>query len=219
MLALIIMNEGLFQIVGFQKLAKASITSNSNLKASGYIIRFRSADNPSVIHSTIRTPKQILLDLIGSGRLPSTTTDWDTPRVHSAVARMNNKTFTAVVKFHKAGDTYLATEQSSAVLDGTAKVGDTLTFKQDGCNFESFINCMITEDELDRQDQNELIAQMAARQFGQFNNAFGNDNPFAVNANPFGAPAVVIEQMPVDESSDNEDTLTEEDLKALAEQG
>jgi len=78
---------------------------------------------------------------------------------------------------------------------------------------------MITEDELDRQDQNELIAQMASRQFGQFANAFSNDNPFAVNSNPFGAPAVVIEQMPFDESSDNEDTLTEEDLKALAEQG
>lgn len=215
MLALYIMNNVAYKIVGFQKLAKASLTTNSKLKVNGYIIRFISSDNPTLVHSTIRQPKQILLDLIGSGRLPSTITDWEDARVHRAVARMNNKVFDADITFHKAGETYLATETSSAVIEGTAKIGDKLTFKQDGCNFNSFINCMITEDELDRQDQNEMIATLASRQFGQFNDAFGS-NPFATTSNPFDVPAVAINHVD-DATEDAEGDMSEEELKNLSQ--
>ena len=216
MLELYIMNNVSYKIVGFQKLAKASLTANSKLKVNGYIIRFISSDNPTVVHSTIRQPKQILLDLIGSGRLPSTITDWEDARVHRAVARMNNKIFDAEINFHKAGDTYLATETSSAVIDGTAKIGDKLTYKQDGCNFVSFINCMKTEEELDREDRNEMIATLASRQFGQFNDAFGAD-PFS--SNPFGSSPVIINHK-IDDNNENGEGntggMSEEELKALA---
>ena len=211
MLALIIMNTNMFKIVGFQKLAKTS--ANSKLVAEGYVLTIISATDPTVTHSLFRNPKQILIDLIQSGRLPASVTDWDNPRVHRAVARMNNKVFTADLTFNKAGESYIVDEHSKHYKAGTHKIGDKAIFEKDGVRANGFINCPITEDEIDRMERNELIAEMAINQQNQFGNIFANTDPFA----SFGvtnAPTVIDTLEESNDSEEESNTESEEDVLA-----
>lgn len=57
--------------------------------------------------------------------------------------------------FHKAGDKYIADENSSAVKTGEAKVGDELTYAKDGFRVEGFLGLEINSkaDMLNRSAQ------------------------------------------------------------------
>lgn len=189
-----------YVVTSARKLAKTS--RESRLTNEGYIIEFYDASNPSIKGSIFRSPKQILTDLIGSERLPSTVTDWNNQRVSRAVSRMVGKPFEADITFHKAGDKYLVTAESSVITNqshpdyGKYKIGDEAIVINDGCRCESFINSRFTDDELDRMDRNDAIVDRMFEQTQQFNNIFAE----------FGAPEAVpaVEVVEEGESADDE---------------
>lgn len=63
------------------------------------------------------------------------------------------------VESFKAGDTYIATADSSRVKAGQANVGDTLLAEKDGTRVEGFLSFPLTDAELMRRD---LVADMSS---------------------------------------------------------
>ena len=103
-----------------------------------------------------RTCKQALLDLHKSARGSNIPADMFTNGVASANPLLFNqfrnaiigligKTGFADVSFHEAGEAYIATEESSAVKAGEAKVGDTLHTLKKGSRVEGFLTFPLTD--------------------------------------------------------------------------
>lgn len=103
-----------------------------------------------------RTCKQALLDLHKSARGSNIPADLFTNGVASANPLLFNqfrnaiigligKTGFADVSFHEAGDVYIATEESTAVKAGEAKVGDTLHTLKKGSRVEGFLTFPLTD--------------------------------------------------------------------------
>ena len=103
-----------------------------------------------------RTCKQALLDLHKSARGSNIPADMFTNGVASANPLLFNqfrnaiigligKTGFADVSFHEAGEAYIATEESSAVKAGEAKVGETLHTLKKGSRVEGFLTFPLTD--------------------------------------------------------------------------
>ena len=103
-----------------------------------------------------RSCNQALLDLHKSGRASNVPADLFINGVtnanfmlfnnfRKAIIRLQGKTGFADVSFHEAGDAYIATEESTAVKAGEAKVGDTLYTLKKGSRVEGFINFPLTD--------------------------------------------------------------------------
>lgn len=103
-----------------------------------------------------RSCNQALLDLHKSGRASNVPADLFINGVTSAnfmlfnnfrkaIIRLQGKTGFADVSFHEAGEAYIATEESSAVKAGEAKVGDTLHTLKKGSRVEGFLNFPLTD--------------------------------------------------------------------------
>ncbi len=121
-----------------------------------------------------RTCKQALLDLHKSARgsnIPSGLFDngvaSDNPTLYNLfreqIIGLVGKVCVADVEFYEAGTEYEASEVSSAVKAGTAKVGDILLTEKKGSRVEGFMNFPLSETEVTRReilanvDQNLLI--------------------------------------------------------------
>jgi len=103
-----------------------------------------------------RTCKQALLDLHKSARasnIPSglydNGVDSANPIMHNlfreAIIGLVNKAGFADVEFYEAGAEYVATEVSSAVARGEAKVGDILFTEKKGSRIEGFVTYPLTD--------------------------------------------------------------------------
>jgi len=103
-----------------------------------------------------RTCKQALLDLHKSARgsnIPAGLFDNGVASANplmvnqfrNAIIGLINKTGFADVEFHEAGDSYIATEESTAVKNGEAKVGDTLLTLKKGSRVEGFLTFPLTD--------------------------------------------------------------------------
>jgi hypothetical protein len=103
-----------------------------------------------------RTCKQALLDLHKSARasnIPSGLYDNGVesanPIMHNlfreAIIGLINKSGFADVEFYEAGAEYEATEVSSAVIAGTASVGDILFTQKKGSRIEGFVTFPLTD--------------------------------------------------------------------------
>lgn len=110
-----------------------------------------------------RTCKQALLDLHKSARasnIPSglydNGVDSANPIMHNlfreAIIGLIGKTGVADVMFYEAGTEYVATEVSSAVLRGEAKVGEILLTDKKGSRIEGFVTFPLTETEITRRE-------------------------------------------------------------------
>lgn len=113
-----------------------------------------------------RTCKQALLDLHKSARganIPSGLYDNGVekanPLLHNqfrnAIIGLVGKVGTADVDFYEAGAEYIASEVSSAVKSGDAKVGDVLFTEKKGSRVEGFMSFPLTAEE-------QIIEQMVA---------------------------------------------------------
>lgn len=103
-----------------------------------------------------RTCKQALLDLHKSARgsnIPAGLFDNGVASANplmvnqfrNAIIGLINKVGFADVEFHQAGDEYIATEESTAVKNGEAKVGDTLLTLKKGSRVEGFLTFPLTD--------------------------------------------------------------------------
>jgi hypothetical protein len=103
-----------------------------------------------------RTCKQALLDLHKSARgsnIPAGLFDNGVASANplmlnqfrNAIIGLINKTGFADVAFHEAGDDYIASEESTAVKNGEAKVGDTLKTLKKGSRVEGFLTFPLTD--------------------------------------------------------------------------
>ena len=103
-----------------------------------------------------RTCKQALLDLHKSARgsnIPAGLFDNGVASANplmvnqfrNAIIGLINKVGFADVEFHEAGDEYIATEESTAVKNGEAKVGDTLLTLKKGSRVEGFLTFPLTD--------------------------------------------------------------------------
>ena len=103
-----------------------------------------------------RTCKQALLDLHKSARgsnIPAGLFDNGVTSANplmvnqfrNAIIGLINKTGFADVEFHEAGDEYIATEESTAVKNGEAQVGDTLLTLKKGSRVEGFLTFPLTD--------------------------------------------------------------------------
>lgn len=122
-----------------------------------------------------RTCKQALLDLHKSARasnIPSglydNGVDSANPLIHNqfreAIIGLVGKTGFADVEFYEAGAEYVATEVSSAVLRGEAKVGEILFTEKKGSRIEGFVTFPLTELEQMRREalaSNPVLAMQA----------------------------------------------------------
>lgn len=195
-----------YVVKSVRKLVRTSETSK--LKVEGYIIEFVNPKSPNEVHTLFRRPKQVLTDLIGSERISSRVTDWEDRRVSNAMSRLVNKPFEAEITFWKAGETYVATPESSVItkpshpMYGKYKVGDEVPREKDGCNIEGFINCRTTEAELDKLYEIEFFAERLAE------NRMQQENLFAGLQSAVQATNVEIE---------DEDEFIDEDILDEAE--
>ena len=142
-----------------------------------------------------RTCKQALLDLHKSARgsnIPSGLYDNGVesanPIMHNlfreAIIGLVNKAGFADVEFYEAGSEYVATEVSSAVARGEAKVGDILFTEKKGSRIEGFVTFPLTDLE---QAQKAFLA--SANPLIIMQGLFGISAPIAVA--PVATPQVV----------------------------
>jgi hypothetical protein len=120
-----------------------------------------------------RTPKQVILDLQNSLRLPTNVTDINDPRVDNALRKCIGGTVSGDIKFFKAGDKYEVQEGHPALTDkshemfGKVKVGDELTASSDGAWVEGFLN-------LEYSQQNAMMTEVASGIAETFASIFGS---------------------------------------------
>lgn len=119
-----------------------------------------------------RTTKQMLLDLHKSARgsnIPSGLLDNGIDNANpllvnqfrAAVIGLVGKTGLVDVEFYEAGSEYIATEDSTAVKEGNAQVGDTLYTEKKGSRVEGFINFPLSDMELAQQQLLQSNPMMA----------------------------------------------------------
>ena len=155
-----------------------------------------------------RTCKQALLDLHKSARGSNIPADMFTNGVASANPLLFNqfrnaiigligKTGFADVSFHEAGDAYIATEESSAVKAGEAKVGDTLHTLKKGSRVEGFLTFPLTD------------LENAQRAF------MDSANPMVLMQGLFGiaAPAAPGGNLKLEEKDSNKDQTPQDKLE------
>ena len=155
-----------------------------------------------------RTCKQALLDLHKSARGSNIPADMFTNGVASANPLLFNqfrnaiigligKTGFADVSFHEAGEAYIATEESSAVKAGEAKVGDTLHTLKKGSRVEGFLTFPLTD------------LENAQRAF------MDSANPMVLMQGLFGiaAPAAPAGTLKLEEKDSNKDQPLQDKLK------
>lgn len=103
-----------------------------------------------------RTCKQAVLDLHKSARganIPAGLFDNGVASANplmlnqfrNAIIGLINKSGFADVEFHEAGEDYIATEESTAVKNGDAQVGDTLKTLKKGSRVEGFLTFPLTD--------------------------------------------------------------------------
>lgn len=103
-----------------------------------------------------RTCKQAVLDLHKSARganIPAGLFDNGVASANplmlnqfrNAIIGLINKSGFADVEFHEAGEAYIATEESTAVKNGEAQVGDTLHTTKKGSRVEGFLTFPLTD--------------------------------------------------------------------------
>lgn len=148
-----------------------------------------------------RTCKQALLDLHKSARasnIPSGLYDNGVasanPLLHNqfrnAIIGLVGKVGVADVEFYLAGAEYEATEVSSAVKAGTAKVGDILHTEKAGSRVEGFMSFPLTAEE-------QIIEQMVANNASAIlDRIFGVVAPKAELPVPTPVPAPVVDANP-----------------------
>ena len=155
-----------------------------------------------------RTCKQALLDLHKSARGSNIPADMFTNGVASANPLLFNqfrnaiigligKTGFADVSFHEAGEAYIATEESSAVKAGEAKVGDTLHTLKKGSRVEGFLTFPLTD------------LENAQRAF------MDSANPMVLMQGLFGiaAPAKPAGNLKLEEKDSNKDQTPQDKLE------
>ena len=155
-----------------------------------------------------RTCKQALLDLHKSARGSNIPADMFTNGVASANPLLFNqfrnaiigligKTGFADVSFHEAGEAYIATEESSAVKAGEAKVGDTLHTLKKGARVEGFLTFPLTD------------LENAQRAF------MDSANPMVLMQGLFGiaAPAAPAGTLKLEEKDSNKDQTPQDKLE------
>ena len=155
-----------------------------------------------------RTCKQALLDLHKSARGSNIPADMFTNGVASANPLLFNqfrnaiigligKTGFADVSFHEAGEAYIATEESSAVKAGEAKVGDTLHTLKKGSRVEGFLTFPLTD------------LENAQRAF------MDSANPMVLMQGLFGiaAPAAPAGTLKLEEKDSNKDQSPQDKLE------
>lgn len=155
-----------------------------------------------------RTCKQALLDLHKSARGSNIPADMFTNGVASANPLLFNqfrnaiigligKTGFADVSFHEAGEAYIATEESSAVKAGEAKVGDTLHTLKKGSRVEGFLTFPLTD------------LENAQRAF------MDSANPMVLMQGLFGiaAPAAPAGTRKLEEKDSNKDQTPQDKLE------
>ena len=155
-----------------------------------------------------RTCKQALLDLHKSARGSNIPADMFTNGVASANPLLFNqfrnaiigligKTGFADVSFHEAGEAYIATEESSAVKAGEAKVGDTLHTLKKGSRVEGFLTFPLTD------------LENAQRAF------MDSANPMVLMQGLFGiaAPAAPAGTLKLEEKDSNKDQTPQDKLE------
>lgn len=143
-----------------------------------------------------RTCKQALLDLHKSARgsnLPASLFENGVASANplllnqfrNAIIGLINKTGFADVEFHEAGDEYIATAESSAVKNGEAQIGDTLTTLKKGSRVEGFLTFPLTDLENAQRAFMDSANPMVLMQ-----GLFGIGAPVAPVAVPVLAPVV-----------------------------
>lgn len=143
-----------------------------------------------------RTCKQALLDLHKSARgsnLPASLFENGVASANplllnqfrNAIIGLINKTGFADVEFHEAGDEYIATAESSAVKNGEAQVGDTLTTLKKGSRVEGFLTFPLTDLEIAQRAFMDSANPMVLMQ-----GLFGISAPVATPAPVALAPVV-----------------------------
>ncbi len=155
-----------------------------------------------------RTCKQALLDLHKSARGSNIPADMFTNGVASANPLLFNqfrnaiigligKTGFADVSFHEAGEAYIATEESSAVKAGEAKVGETLHTLKKGSRVEGFLTFPLTD------------LENAQRTF------MDSANPMVLMQGLFGiaAPAAPAGTLKLEEKDSNKDQTPQDKLE------
>lgn len=114
-----------------------------------------------------RTCKQAVLDLHKSARganIPAGLFDNGVTAANplmlnqfrNAIIGLINKTGFADVEFHEAGENYIATEESTAVKNGEAQVGDILQTLKKGSRIEGFLTFPLTD--LEQAQRNYMEA-------------------------------------------------------------
>lgn len=137
-----------------------------------------------------RTCKQAVLDLHKSARganIPAGLFDNGVASANplmlnqfrNAIIGLINKSGFADVEFHEAGEKYIATEESTAVKNGEAQVGDTLLTTKKGSRVEGFLTFPLTD--LEQAQRNYMESA----------------DPLVVMQALFGiAPAPVVAEIP-----------------------
>lgn len=156
-----------------------------------------------------RTCKQAVLDLHKSARganIPAGLFDNGVASANplmlnqfrNAIIGLINKSGFADVEFHEAGEDYTATEESTAVKNGEAQVGDTLKTLKKGSRVEGFLTFPLTD--LEQAQRNYMESA----------------DPLVVMQALFGiAPAPVVDSKPKEldprkEEQDPKDILEKE---------
>lgn len=101
----------------------------------------------------VRQPKQLIEDLIQSGRLPADVKKYD-ELVDLEARNLRGKVAYGNVRVFKAGEEYIVNEFSSAVTDpnhelyGKVKVGQKAKHQTDGVWVEGFLDIPLTRTEI-----------------------------------------------------------------------
>lgn len=150
---------------------KKSIIKIDNIAPKG-VVAIRLTDGTTVI----RTQRQFILDLRNSGHIGDTGEDisdstvitrmMNKITVREAIRNLNGGSVEGDFKFHKAGEQYLATENSKAVLESTAKVGESLAYEKDGYRIEGFLNVQYSARVEQTRSNAMILAELMSEMLG-----------------------------------------------------
>lgn len=154
-----------FQVIGADVITPKAVAGATNEPFVGLTVTINGKTE-----RIARTCKQALLDLHKSARASRIPEGLFNNGYNSAnpvlrrqfvneVIALVGKVGIGDVEVYKAGDTYIATADSSRVKAGQANVGDTLLAEKDGTRVEGFLSFPLTDSELMRRD---LVADMGA---------------------------------------------------------
>lgn len=158
-----------------------------------------------------RTCKQAVLDLHKSARganIPAGLFDNGVASANplmlnqfrNAIIGLINKTGFADVEFHEAGEAYIATEESTAVKNGEAQVGDTLYTTKKGSRVEGFLTFPLTDLETAQRNAMEMADPMVLIQA-----------LFGITTVPVVAPVAIAPTVPTIEDKIEEEVFGQAD--------